>query len=187
MCSQLSRTSSVRLPASDAAMPACTSAPRSIVIPNVPAIDGNKDSAVDNGVASTNQAPPSNASLQRRADSMANLVLPDPPDPTSVTKRVRGRRRSSSSSSTARPMNGVRGAGSVPTPGTLTVRAQYQRRELGAAVQAELFEDRRNVPFDRFRRYDYSSGDLFVRYPCRDEFGNLALPCSQTAGSRTAA
>ena len=94
-CSQLSSTTKVRLSASaplirstllTAANPGCP-AVSDIDSPRAPATVGTDPVTGRRAVGATNHTPSGNDALRPAATSHANRVFPDPPAPTSVTRR----------------------------------------------------------------------------------------------------
>ena len=110
-CSKLSSTRSssrwARLSRS------CSSAGRSPVSrsPSALAMAGATTSGSEIASRATNHAPSPNRSATARAHSVASDVLPAPPGPVRVTRRLAARRSSISASSTSRPTKLVRRGG----------------------------------------------------------------------------
>ena len=109
-CSQLSSTTSSR--AAPTRFPnASISDPTSWRRPSVTATDFATSAGSASAASSTSHTPSGWSSSAARATCSANLVLPEPPAPVSVTSLAAGNSFAISASSRSRPMNDVSSTG----------------------------------------------------------------------------
>ena len=119
-CSQLSRTMTRERPVrwramSSAVDPDGWSSPRAGPdAPSAAAAAGATATGSVTPASSTNQAPPECWSRRRAAAASARRVLPTPPGPINVTKRLDSIASATCSSSVSRPRTQLRGSGRWP-------------------------------------------------------------------------
>ena len=137
-CSKLSSTSSISFPLKYLWSVPRGDLPPASLNPRVREMAVTTRPASPNGASATKAAPLGKCSAALRTTSRARRVLPTPPGPASVSRRVSRRRRMSlaASASRSRPRSGVGGVGRVEGVGAVVEGAAAARPGTHAKSEA---------------------------------------------------